>query len=490
MPRRLATPGRKPSMTMSARFTSFSTRSAESFLFRSTARLRLLRFSVLNCTGTYARPGSPRGGSTLITSAPRSAKIAVANGPGTNIEKSTTRTPRSGSQGSAAMLFEIRRRVDDQDLGALAGDDQQMHGVGGKEAGLARLHLELLAADLDVRVAFEQVAHLLDSLVRVGQRALAALDLAHQDFQLLRAHGLGPDQAEIPRAGVVGGRVRLHVRRPDKKLLHTPAFARLAARRSRVFDVSTTKRSCVPRPTSSIGSRTEKRNTTFLLSICSTFICIVTCSPSGVAARWSIETCVPTESSPASRCCRRKSRQVYSTSLTMRGVAYTMPSLPMKLMQRASSTVSVRLDERSFFSVGFMQGDRTLRIRRSFHQQHRNRRKVEHLVRGRAQQRARRRHAARADVDQVAAAFLGLLDDRLGDRADENARVVLDAGGVELFLRRGQPRLALFLVIPLQLALADRQAEARQLGNRQRSEEHTSELQSPCNLVCRLLLEK
>src|SRR5256885_7136699 len=28
------------------------------------------------------------------------------------------------------------------------------------------------------------------------------------------------------------------------------------------------------------------------------------------------------------------------------------------------------------------------------------------------------------------------------------------------------------------------------LVRRQRSEEHTSELQSPCNLVCRLLLEK
>src|SRR2546426_4966312 len=27
-------------------------------------------------------------------------------------------------------------------------------------------------------------------------------------------------------------------------------------------------------------------------------------------------------------------------------------------------------------------------------------------------------------------------------------------------------------------------------GDRRRSEEHTSELQSPCNLVCRLLLEK
>src|SRR5256885_8805096 len=30
----------------------------------------------------------------------------------------------------------------------------------------------------------------------------------------------------------------------------------------------------------------------------------------------------------------------------------------------------------------------------------------------------------------------------------------------------------------------------RQGGGQRRSEEHTSELQSPCNLVCRLLLEK
>src|SRR5256885_9264458 len=32
--------------------------------------------------------------------------------------------------------------------------------------------------------------------------------------------------------------------------------------------------------------------------------------------------------------------------------------------------------------------------------------------------------------------------------------------------------------------------DTRSLGDEQRSEEHTSELQSPCNLVCRLLLEK
>src|SRR2546426_8855631 len=33
-------------------------------------------------------------------------------------------------------------------------------------------------------------------------------------------------------------------------------------------------------------------------------------------------------------------------------------------------------------------------------------------------------------------------------------------------------------------------ADARATSHRKRSEEHTSELQSPCNLVCRLLLEK
>src|SRR3989454_8502148 len=36
-----------------------------------------------------------------------------------------------------------------------------------------------------------------------------------------------------------------------------------------------------------------------------------------------------------------------------------------------------------------------------------------------------------------------------------------------------------------------RQAEQEEIEElRERSEEHTSELQSPCNLVCRLLLEK
>src|SRR5256885_11066261 len=36
----------------------------------------------------------------------------------------------------------------------------------------------------------------------------------------------------------------------------------------------------------------------------------------------------------------------------------------------------------------------------------------------------------------------------------------------------------------------DRQTHSQAANSRKRSEEHTSELQSPCNLVCRLLLEK
>src|SRR5256885_7635528 len=41
-----------------------------------------------------------------------------------------------------------------------------------------------------------------------------------------------------------------------------------------------------------------------------------------------------------------------------------------------------------------------------------------------------------------------------------------------------------------QIRRACEQAPERRAVRKDRSEEHTSELQSPCNLVCRLLLEK
>src|SRR5205807_8581683 len=50
-----------------------------------------------------------------------------------------------------------------------------------------------------------------------------------------------------------------------------------------------------------------------------------------------------------------------------------------------------------------------------------------------------------------------------------------------------QPATALVAVHLVGLGLA---VWAVALAIRRRSEEHTSELQSPCNLVCRLLLEK
>src|SRR5256885_4575653 len=47
------------------------------------------------------------------------------------------------------------------------------------------------------------------------------------------------------------------------------------------------------------------------------------------------------------------------------------------------------------------------------------------------------------------------------------------------------------LLVPYPHAMDDHQAaNARAFAEAGRSEEHTSELQSPCNLVCRLLLEK
>src|SRR5256885_7365936 len=68
---------------------------------------------------------------------------------------------------------------------------------------------------------------------------------------------------------------------------------------------------------------------------------------------------------------------------------------------------------------------------------------------------------------------------------------------------RRPPRSTLFPYTTLFRSLAPQRLEARreraprlhvaeELGDvdGQRSEEHTSELQSPCNLVCRLLLEK
>src|SRR2546426_9031930 len=52
-----------------------------------------------------------------------------------------------------------------------------------------------------------------------------------------------------------------------------------------------------------------------------------------------------------------------------------------------------------------------------------------------------------------------------------------------------EPNLSMALLVALLAGVVLFTAGAR-IGHFLRSEEHTSELQSPCNLVCRLLLEK
>src|SRR5688500_19083248 len=67
-------------------------------------------------------------------------------------------------------------------------------------------------------------------------------------------------------------------------------------------------------------------------------------------------------------------------------------------------------------------------------------------------------------------------------------RAVLDPcwpGGVG---RRSTGHFSVKHLVPLRKSFVPSLRHCLQLGPR--SEEHTSELQSPCNLVCRLLLEK
>src|ERR1700722_13740978 len=105
MPRRAATPGRKVSKATSAQRARRRTTALLSSCLRSSAILRLLRLATRNKASGMWRAKSPPGGSTLMMSAPRSPRMEVANGPGSNTEKSRTRTPTSGCQAGG---FEVK----------------------------------------------------------------------------------------------------------------------------------------------------------------------------------------------------------------------------------------------------------------------------------------------------------------------------------------------------------------------------------------------
>src|SRR5256885_7945594 len=72
------------------------------------------------------------------------------------------------------------------------------------------------------------------------------------------------------------------------------------------------------------------------------------------------------------------------------------------------------------------------------------------------------------------------------------AVIVVRAVATEVAGRGGRVRARLHSTRRASVALRTAAAHtaATSVGSAPRSEEHTSELQSPCNLVCRLLLEK
>ena len=88
--------------TTSADSSSRSLERRPSSVLRSTATERFPRLSGMKyrptpgATGITYRYASPAGGSTLITSAPRSARSTPQSGPATYCAYSTTRTPSRG----------------------------------------------------------------------------------------------------------------------------------------------------------------------------------------------------------------------------------------------------------------------------------------------------------------------------------------------------------------------------------------------------------
>src|SRR5256885_12935153 len=68
-----------------------------------------------------------------------------------------------------------------------------------------------------------------------------------------------------------------------------------------------------------------------------------------------------------------------------------------------------------------------------------------------------------------------------------------DTATTEIYTLSLHDALPIFLLAGIPdagLGIVHRRVQGRRIGHARRSEEHTSELQSPCNLVCRLLLEK
>src|SRR5688572_11772601 len=187
-------PGRKFSVSTSAFFSSLRTSSRPSGFCRSTARLFLLRLN----TGKNPAPAasrrrvlSPASGSTLITSAPRSASTSPQEGPITMCANSTTRTSSSGSTKSLGQSCE--RRV--------AVDRLFRNGLDENFAGLEKLLQRDAGADAH---ALEHEHEILGDHVAAcagGERTAA--EAAHRAVEVAHAFLVGGERVGEPEAARV-----------------------------------------------------------------------------------------------------------------------------------------------------------------------------------------------------------------------------------------------------------------------------------------------
>src|SRR5262245_51380610 len=108
-PRRSSVPGRKFSISACAPSTSSSSTARSSSTFRSRATNRLLRLANFHHRPRPSRGSrqamlrrlSPSGRSTLMTSAPKSARYRATLGPAITVDRSRTRRSANGSSGTA-----------------------------------------------------------------------------------------------------------------------------------------------------------------------------------------------------------------------------------------------------------------------------------------------------------------------------------------------------------------------------------------------------
>src|SRR5579863_3858024 len=104
--------------------------------FRSTAMSRLPRWQPMKEPTTLPRMPSPRVGSILMTSAPRSPSNIGPNGPARNWPKSTTRMPSSGP-----VISDNPSGAQGGDLGVVASERAEHLIAVGSGQGLWALHL-------------------------------------------------------------------------------------------------------------------------------------------------------------------------------------------------------------------------------------------------------------------------------------------------------------------------------------------------------------